>query len=83
VLETPRHSFQLPNVRRGLVVCVARIAELAPDGRVYGENRRRSRTGCAGADRFMSDNAVWFVLLQAFNTETTKNHGAALDEKSP
>ncbi len=41
---------------------------------VCGGNRRRSRTGCAGADRFMSDNAVWSVLLQAFNTETTENH---------
>ena len=34
----------------------------------------------------MADNAVRSVLSQAFDTETTKNHGAArsiLDDKSP
>jgi len=34
----------------------------------------------------MFDNAVWSVLLQAFNTETTENHGGARsgsDDESP
>ena len=42
-----------------------------------------------GRGSVVCDNAVWSVravLLQAFNTETTKNHGAARsgsDDKSP
>ena len=53
-----------------------------------GERRRRSRTGVLRGP-VISDNAarpVRAVLLQAFNTETTENHGeprSGSDHKSP
>jgi hypothetical protein len=61
-----------------LVPCVAHIAGIATEGRFaakYGDAR----------ETVVSDNAVRAILLQAFNTETTKNHGAARsgsDDKS-